>query len=105
MKSAWIGGIAGIVIGLAGGIIGTYLSIKNTNSPRERMFMIKFGIIAWIAVILFLSLMFILPNPYRFLLWIPYGILLPLGIIFCNRTQQRIRMEESGDKKEDGKTV
>jgi len=40
-------------------------------------------------------LMFVLPNPYRYLLWIPYAILLPLGIVYANRTQQRIRKEES----------
>ena len=41
------------------------------------------------------GLMFVLPNPYRYLLWIPYAILLPLGIVYANRTQQRIRKEES----------
>jgi hypothetical protein len=33
--------------------------------------------------------------PYNFLLWIPYGIALPLAILWCNRRQQRIRVEES----------
>jgi len=39
-----------------------------------------------------------LPMPWRFLLWIPYGILLPLGIFFWNRKQQRIREEEDGEE-------
>jgi hypothetical protein len=39
--------------------------------------------------------MIALPNPYRYFLWIPYGILLPLGIIKGNRIQQKIRNEES----------
>ncbi len=95
MNAGWIGGIAGGLIGLIGGIIGTYFSIKNTNGPRERAFMVKASVVSWIAIILFLGLMFALPNPYRHFLWIPYAILLPLGIVFGNRTQQRIRREES----------
>ena len=91
----WVGGALGCIIGLAGGIFGTYCSIKNTNGPRERAFMIRASVVCWIGVILFLGLMFALPNPYRHLLWIPYAILLPLGIIFGNRTQQRIRKEEA----------
>ena len=98
MNAGLIGGIIGGVVGLAGGMVGTYFSIKNTNGPRERAFMVKASIIIWIAVILFLGLMFVLPNPYRYLLWIPYGILLPLGIIHINRAQQSIRKEESQDQ-------
>ncbi|MDD4872545.1 MAG: hypothetical protein PHR77_18500 [Kiritimatiellae bacterium] len=91
----WAGGILGCIIGLAGGIFGTYCSIKNTNGPRERAFMIRSSVVCWIVIILFLGLMFALPSPYRYFLWIPYAILLPLGIIFGNRTQQRIRKEEA----------
>jgi hypothetical protein len=31
-------------------------------------------------------------------MWIPYSILLPLGIIYGNRKQQAIRQEESQTK-------
>lgn len=90
-----IGGVVGGIIGLAGGIFGTYCSIKNTKSPRERVFMIHVSIVCWIAILLFLTLLFVLPNPYRWFMWIPYGILLPLGIVYINRKQQRIRQQES----------
>lgn len=95
MNSGMIGGIMGSLIGLAGGIIGTYFSIKNTNGPRERAFMIRTAAVGWIAILLFLALLFTLPNPYRWFMWIPYGILLPLGIVYINRKQQRIRQQES----------
>jgi len=98
MHPGTIGVIIGGLGGLAGGIIGTYCSIKNTNSPRERAFMIKVSVIGWIAILVFVGLMFALPNPYRYYLWIPYGILLPLTIITGNRKQQRIRQEESQNK-------
>lgn len=91
----WIGSIAGGIFGLAGGVIGTYFSIKNTNGPLERSFMIKSAVVCWIAILVFLGLLLGLPNPYRFFVWIPYSILLPLGIIFWNRKQQAIRQQES----------
>ena len=98
MHPGAIGGIIGSIAGLAGGIIGTYFSIKNTNGPRERAFMIKASLIAWISVLVFSGLMFALPNSYRYFLWIPYGILLPLAIVTGNRKQQKIRQEESQNK-------
>ena len=65
MHPGAIGGIIGGICGLAGGIVGTYCSIKNTNGPRERTFMIKAIVIGWISILVFLGLMFALPNPYR----------------------------------------
>ncbi len=98
MKIGLIGGIAGCVLGLMGGIVGTYFSIKNTNGPREKAFMIKASMIGWAGILVFLALMFLLPNPYRFLLWIPYGIILPIAIIRGNKIQAKIRQEESNKK-------
>lgn len=86
-------------LGLMGGLIGAYFSIKNTNGPRERAFMLKVSIVAMVAVSVFVGLLYVLPNPYRFFLWVPYAILLPLSIVSCNRTQQRIRLEESQERK------
>lgn len=97
MDPGLIGGIVGGSVGLLGGVIGTYASIKNTNGPRERAFMIKAAVMTWIGVTLFLALLFLLPRPYNFLLWIPYAIALPLGIRWCNRRQQAIRAEEAAD--------
>lgn len=93
----WIGGVLGGVLGLAGGVVGTYCSIRNTNGPRERRFMVRAAIVTWIAAVTFLVLLFVLPSPWRWLLWIPYGILLPTGIIVGNRRQQQIRREEAPD--------
>jgi len=90
----WIGGIAGSIIGCVGGIIGSYFGIKNVNGPRERAFMIKCIIVGWIAIAAFLALLFLLPNPYRYFLWIPYCIALPLGIFYGNRRQNMIRESE-----------
>ena len=95
MNAGIMGGIIGSVLGTAGGVIGTYFSIKNTNGPLERAFMIKASVIAWIAITVFLALMFLLPYPYRLWLWIPYGILLPLGIIKLNKRLAEFRENEN----------
>lgn len=41
MNTGLIGAITGVTIGCIGGIIGTYCSIKNTNGPKEKAFMVK----------------------------------------------------------------
>jgi Ca2+/Na+ antiporter len=106
MSAGQIGGLAGaivgILIGLAGGVVGTYFSIKNTKGPRERAFMIRAAVVCWLAILVFLGLIIALPDPYRWLMWIPYAILLPAGIIYGNRKQQSIRREESPNEPVDG---
>jgi len=94
MDAGMVGGIIGGTLGLAGGAIGTYASIKNTEGPRERQFMVRTAIVTWVVVTLFVVLLFVLPSPYRWLIWIPYGVALPLAIVSLNRKQQVIRLEE-----------
>jgi hypothetical protein len=97
MDAGLIGGIVGGAVGTLGGLVGTYFSIKNTTGPRERRFMIRVAVVAWITVSAFVAGLLLLPIPYNFLLWIPYGIALPFGIVWCNRRQQHIRGEEAAD--------
>ncbi len=96
MDVGLVGGIIGGVIGFGGGLIGTYFSITNTKGPLERAFMVKASAIAWIAIIVFILLLLILPQPYSYLMWIPYGILLPLGITKCNKKVAELRQRENG---------
>ena len=94
MHPGLVGGVVGSVIGITGGAVGTYFSIKNTNGPHERAFMVRCSVIGWIALLTFLALLLLLPTPYNFLVWIPYGILLPWSIITLNRKQAAIREAE-----------
>ena len=95
MDVGLIGGLIGGAIGVFGGAIGTYFSIKNTAGPNERSFMIRVAVIAWLAVLAFLIGLLTLPQPFNWLLWLPYGIGLPLGIRWCNRRQAQIRAHEA----------
>ena len=96
MDVGLIGATVGGFLGFAGGAVGTYFGIRKTNGPRERAFMVKTAVIAWIAIIIFIVLLVILPQPYNYLMGIPYGILLPLGITKCNKRQAELRQRENG---------
>ena len=50
--AGWIGPVVGGGIGLLGGAIGTYCTIKNTRGPRERRFAIKASILCGVFVVL-----------------------------------------------------
>src|SRR6185503_5070670 len=93
-----VGGVGGAALGVLGGVIGTYFSIKNTAGPRERAFMIRVAIVTWILVTAFVCGLLALPTPFNFLLWVPYLIALPLAILWGNRQQKKIRAEESGSQ-------
>ena len=95
MDAGWIGGIFGTVIGALGGAIGTYYSIVNTQSKRERNFVIKVSIVMWILVIAFVLGLLLLPKPYNLFLWIPYAFGLTTGIPYVNARQQAIRDSEA----------
>jgi low temperature requirement protein LtrA len=91
-----VGGLIGGVLGILGAAVGTYFSIKRTLGPRERTFMVRVSVVAWLIISAFLAGMLLLPKPYNWLLWIPYGIGLPLSIVWLNRRQAQIRSAEGG---------
>ena len=95
MNFVLIGSIAGGVLGILGGVIGTYISIKNTRGPLERGVVIKFSVIVWIAISIFLGLIFLTPNSFRNFLWIAYVVLLPVGISLMNRELSNARKIEN----------
>jgi hypothetical protein len=96
MAGATVGG----AIGLIGGGIGTYFGIKNTTGPGERSFMIRVSVVGWIVIAAFLAGLALLPKPYNWLLWVPYGIALPLSVRWCNRRQLQIRAQEAASTPE-----
>ena len=93
MNAGLVGGIVGLLVGVVGGPIGTYFSINRTNGPREQALLVRSAIVCWGGVGVFLAAMFLVPQARRWL-WIPYCILLPLGIRYANKKQTAIRREE-----------
>ncbi len=104
MDSNLIGGIVGSILGVMGGIVGTYFSIKNTNGPKERAFMVRCAVLTWIGVSVFLlglGLVTFSQSPNRFvvvpMLWLVYMPLLFWLIRWGNQRQARYRAEDAAD--------
>jgi len=87
------GGIVGSALGLAGGLLGAYCSIKNAKGPHERRFVIGMSIACFVFVGLFLIALFLFPHS-RPIIFVPYVIILIAGINYCNRRQASIRHDE-----------
>jgi gas vesicle protein len=62
MNPGLIGGIIGSLVGIASGLVGTYFSIRNTNGPRERAFMVWSAVVCWFGVSVFLVVLFLPPQ-------------------------------------------
>jgi hypothetical protein len=88
-------GLIGALVGVLGGIIGTYFSIKNTKSPRERAFVAKSSIVCWVFVLSFILGLSLLPGAYK--VWVVpiYVGGLLFGIRSWNKKQAQIRAEDS----------
>ena len=89
--AGWIGGIAGSIIGIAGGVFGTWCSIRNTQSAAERPYVVLWAVYFWVGISAFLGLLFVTPEPYRWLWWLPYAPALVWAIKKCNTGQAQIR--------------
>lgn len=88
------GGIAGGVIGLLGGLVGTAASVRNTNGPRERAFVLRCSLLCWAVVSVALTAAFLLPGPFRSLAMLPVFHAMPWAIRAANRRQDELRREE-----------
>ena len=98
---------AGPIIGLAGGILGTAQSILNTQTPRERKFVVRMSVVIWIFVLTAMALLFSLLylgkhfhwSSTTFMLvncgfWLAYGIALVSLTLRMNKRHQALRRSE-----------
>lgn len=95
MDPQLVAGIAGPLIGIVGGAAGTYCSIVSTRGPRERAYVVRAAVACWVLVITFVAALLLTPEPFKYWLWLPYAVVLSLGIVAGNRRQAQIRDEES----------
>jgi hypothetical protein len=98
-----IGAVLGTVVGIGGGIFGTYCSIKNTTTATERRFMVGYAIVIWLAIIFliflpgFLSLLGIIPSWSQWALFVLFFLLLVPSIGWANRRQATLRRTDGQD--------
>lgn len=91
----------GVIVALGGGLIGTYLSIKNTESKRERRFVVRSALLFWFASLIFIAFLLLIESPYKYLIWLPWAIFFTLWLRYSNRKQAQIRAEEFEKDKDD----
>lgn len=88
MTTGELGGLIGAVIGVAGGVFGSYCSIRNAPPGPPRRFMIRTCIACFVLIALFLAGIVwcnrAAPNMV-WILWIVYAPALFLGIGVINR--------------------
>lgn len=84
-------GLVGGIIGCLGGAIGTYFSIRNTKTAAERRFMVRASVWIWLGVTLYLVILFQVPPAWRWVIYIPYAILVPIAALYINRRQSALR--------------
>ncbi len=92
-----LGGVLGTVIGIGGGVLGTYFSIKNTKTTAERRFMIRYAVAIWLAVVILifvpitLSLLGVIPVWAQWAMFGLFYVLLMPSIGWANRRQAALR--------------
>jgi peptidoglycan biosynthesis protein MviN/MurJ (putative lipid II flippase) len=94
----WIGGIVGGVAGLAGAALGVWCTLRSCQGPRERTFVWKATLLCGLLVAALLAGLLWLPSPWGYGLFLPYAILLVLGIRHWNSVQARIRAAEAAER-------
>ncbi len=103
-KATFLSGISGAVlgpiVGVLGGIFGTWMSIKNTKSARERRFAVTMSIVVWLALVLLIAVPLVLALGGVIPRWafLPFFVLffvfLVPFMVWGNARQRRIQKEE-----------
>jgi hypothetical protein len=88
-------GVLGAVFGVLGGIVGTWFSIRNTNGPRERSFIVRASLLCWLAVTAFLVAIWFIPFSYQPLLDLLFLFWIHRALHSWNRRHIQIRKEEA----------
>ncbi len=89
----------GLIGGTAGAVVGTYRSLKNTNGPRERAFMIRWSVAFWLGLLAFLTGLALLPMAWRAPLC---GVSTPLLIYVIRKAYERWALAKAEDQAEAG---
>jgi hypothetical protein len=80
-----------LVIGLA----ATVKNVQSTRGPKERGFVVRSNLTAWVVVACFFVAWYFAPHPYSYVLLVVYFAGFPFVVYrFCNRRLLIRRLEE-----------
>lgn len=90
--------LTGILYGVLIFVIGigaTLQNVKNTKGAKERAFVIRSNLLAWIVIAVFFSLISLVPHPINYFVVVLYFALFPFVVYrFCTRRLLIRRLEE-----------
>ena len=77
------------------GTFTTYRNVRSTKGPKERTFVTRSNISAWVVVMLFFGLLYFVPHPFNYLIVLVYFVVFPFAVYqFCSTRLLIRRMEE-----------
>lgn len=85
-----IGAIVGSIAGVAGGLVGTWMSIRNLPRGEQRSFMVRMAVGGWIGAVGFCAAVLLIPTPWNGFLWFVYVPGLYIFVRHVNRVSGRI---------------
>ena len=93
-----LGAVFGSVIGVAGGLFGTWMSIRSAPRGAQRNFIKKAAVLCWIGLLSFTTTTLLVPAPGKWLSWILYGPLLLWFIRYVNHSQTVLNTSQGADE-------
>jgi len=91
------GTVIGSLVAIVAGMIGSYFCIKRAKGPSSKSFNIKFVVIAWLLISLYLVLAFTVPVDYKTAIQIVYVFLLLATIIWGKGQLRKIHAFEQAE--------
>lgn len=83
---------AGLIV-LIGGV-ATLKNLRSACGPKEKAFVARGNLVAWILCLLFFAAWYFTPHPYNYLLLLAYFAVFPLAVYrFCSRRLLIRRLE------------
>ncbi|MEM9399416.1 MAG: hypothetical protein AAF984_04345 [Verrucomicrobiota bacterium] len=73
----FIGGILGSIVGIIGGGLGMYCSLKRAKDATQKKAIWIFSALIVALVGVFIAAPYLMPSPYKYFLILPY-----LGVLF-----------------------
>ena len=89
-------GMVGGIVGVMGGVIGTYFSIRNSAGPRERALIVRLSVLIWLWMAVFIDWLFLGPRPWNQAV-IPLNLLLIPWLPRGNRWLACLRAEDKAE--------
>ncbi len=91
--------IGGVVLTAIGCLIGAHFGIKRANGPRELALANRVAVVGWVGVSAYLACLFLVPMPWRFLIW---GFFIPAFFWFVRWALERQALAQAEDRDQAG---